>query len=89
RQRFVRGLMRSFGSLTNGDVQEAIDGRPNERCALLMAIVIRPLYGAYASLAKARDRRAPLDLDLPERKVIIGRDGFIEEIRLRERFDSH
>ncbi|MFX9818462.1 RNB domain-containing ribonuclease, partial [Acinetobacter baumannii] len=64
RQRFVRGLMRSFGSLTYGEVQEAIDGRPNERCALLMDSVIRPLYGAYASLAKARDRCAPLDLDL-------------------------
>jgi len=89
RQRFVRGLMRSFGSLTYGEVQEAIDGRANERCALLMDSVIRPLYGAYAALSKARDKRQPLDLDLPERKVIVGRDGFIQEIRLRERFDSH
>ena len=37
--------------------------------------MIRPLYGAYAVLAKARRRRGTLDLDLPEAEVRLGPDG--------------
>jgi ribonuclease R len=32
--------------------------------------VLAPLWAAYRALAKARDAREPLDLDLPERKIL-------------------
>lgn len=86
---FVRGLMQSVGSLSYEEVQSAQDGRPNERCALLMDHVIAPLYGAYAALCRARERRQPLDLDLPERKVILTDDGRIASISFRDRLDAH
>jgi ribonuclease R len=49
---------------------------------------MRPLWEAYRVAAHARDQRSPLDLDLPERRIIMGRDGKIESIAFRERLES-
>jgi ribonuclease R len=50
---------------------------------------LRHLWAAWALLAKARAARAPLDLDLPERQVMLDEKGRIAEIRVRERLDAH
>ena len=89
RHQFVRGLMRSRAALSYSQVQHAHDGEPDEATQPLLKSIIEPLYGAYAALSAARDRRQPLSLDLPERKVEIGEDGFIARIRPYERFDAH
>ncbi|MBK3737131.1 RNB domain-containing ribonuclease, partial [Azospirillum brasilense] len=68
RHRFVRGLMRSAARLTYEQVQAARDGAPDEATAPLLETVIAPLYGAYARLWAARQRRGTLALDLPERR---------------------
>ena len=87
--RFVRGLMRSPGSLSYEEVQAAIDGHGNERTSALLKDVLRPLYAAYAALCKARAKRAPLDLDLPEFKVQLGKDGKVASIAPRTRLEAH
>ena len=46
------------------------------------------LWNAYQALAKARDRRDPLALDLPERRIVIGEDGKVKSIAFRERLES-
>jgi ribonuclease R len=89
RHRFVRGLMRSVARLTYEQVQAARDGDSDEVTGSLLAPVISPLYGAYEALATARRKRGTLELDLPERRVIMGKDGRIERIEARARFDSH
>ncbi|WP_240002411.1 ribonuclease R [Oleisolibacter albus] len=89
RHRFVRGLMRSAARLTYEQVQAAHDGAPDETTGPLLEPVIRPLYGAFALLQRAREKRGTLELDLPERKVSIGADGRVEAITVRERLDSH
>ena len=89
KHKFFRGLMRSAARLTYGQVQAAIDGRPDETTAPLMEEVIKPLYGAYAALLRARERRGTLDLDLPERRVVIDPKGRVAAIEARERLDSH
>jgi ribonuclease R len=50
--------------------------------------VMAPLWAAYYAVAKARDERSPLDLDLPERRIVIGADGKIASIAFRERLES-
>ena len=40
----------------------------------------KPLWAAYAALAAARDRREPLDLDLPERKILLDTTGTVERV---------
>ncbi|MBQ0750843.1 MAG: ribonuclease R, partial [Roseovarius sp.] len=87
--RFVRGLMRSAASLTYQQVQSAQDGAPDDTCAPLMDEVIAPLYAAYAALEEARRRRQPLDLDLPERKVVLSDAGKVLSVNFTERLDAH
>jgi ribonuclease R len=89
RHRFVRAVMRSAARLTYERVQHAIDGAPDDTCSPLVEPVLKPLYGAWAALFKARSRRGVLDLDLPERQVVIGADGRIEKVVPRPRYDSH
>jgi ribonuclease R len=87
--RFTRGLMRSRGSLHYGQVQAAIDGAVEPKLEPLMDSVIRPLYAAYAALKHARAVRQPLELDLPERKIILSDEGKVLSVAFRERFDAH
>ena len=71
--RFGRGLMRSAARLTYEQAQADQPG---------------PLFAAYRALLAARQARGTLDLDLPERQVIL-RDGHVEDVRPRQRLDSH
>jgi ribonuclease R len=87
--RFVRGLMRSAASLTYQQVQAAMDGTPNEKCAPLLETVIAPLYAAYGALVTARNLRQPLNLDLPERKVVLDETGVVQSINFSDRLDAH
>ncbi len=87
--RYVRGLMRSKASLHYAQVQAAIDGQPDDKTAPLLDPVLRPLYAAYAALVQARTARQPLDLDLPERKIVLDDAGKVTSVSFYERFDAH
>jgi ribonuclease R len=87
--RFVRGLMRSRASLNYAQVQAAIDGAPDGQTLPLLDSVLRPLYAAYGALKTARNLRQPLDLELPERKIILSDDGVVTSVAFRDRFDAH
>ncbi len=89
RHRFVRGLMRSRARLTYTQVQRAADGDPDAVTGPLLGPVIRPLYAAYAALATARRKRGTIELDLPERQVLLDPAGRPIDIRRRERLASH
>ena len=51
--------------------------------------MIAPLYAAYAALKRGRDERGPLDLDLPERKLLLKPDGTLDRVITPERLDAH
>ncbi|UWQ37401.1 ribonuclease R [Leisingera aquaemixtae] len=87
--KFVRGLMRSVASLNYAEVQDAQDGSPNDKTAPLLEDVIKPLFAAYKALTKARAAREPLDLDLPERKIVLDDDGHVTSVAFRDRLDAH
>ncbi|MDP5362623.1 MAG: ribonuclease R [Paracoccaceae bacterium] len=86
---FHRGLMRSVASLNYEEVQTGIDGQPGDKVAPLMDDIITPLYDAYHALAKARAQRQPLDLDLPERQIVLDDNGKVTSVRFKERLDAH
>lgn len=86
---FHRGLMRSPASLHYEEVQQAMDGAPNDRCAELLKPVLEPLYAAYAALVAARERRQPLELDLPERRIELNDEGKVTAVNFKERLDAH
>lgn len=89
RYKFVRALIRSAARLTYEQVQAAHDGNPDDTTGVLMDLVIRPLYAAYDILDKARQHRGALDLDLPERQIVIDAKGNMTGVKTRERFASH
>lgn len=88
RHEFVRGVMRSAARLTYAEAQRAFDGRPDRGRREIASQALTPLWDAYRALAGARDRRAPLDLDLPERRIVLGEDGRVASIAFRERLES-
>jgi ribonuclease R len=88
RHEFLRGVMRSAARLTYAEAQRAFDGKSDSGRRDIAKQVLLPLWSAYRVLAEARDRRAPLDLDLPERRIILGADGRIASIAFRERLES-
>lgn len=86
---FHRGLMRSPASLHYEEVQDAIDGAPNDRTGPLLDPVLKPIYAAYAALKAARAERQPLDLDLPERRIELDKDGTVKSVNFKDRLDAH
>jgi ribonuclease R len=85
---FHRGLMRSPASLSYEQAQAAADGTFDDATKLL-AGPIADLFAAYASATKARNERQPLNLDLPERKIILSDEGQVTSVAFRDRFDAH
>ncbi len=89
KHKFVRGLMKSHANINYQQAQRALDGTPDEMTEPLLDTVLKPLFGAYKALTEAREKREPLDLDLPERKIELDETGFVKGIAIRERLDTH
>jgi ribonuclease R len=80
--RFTRALVRIAHNIAYEDAQKAVDsGNPPEFLA--------NLWAAWKALAAARHARDPLELELPERRVVLNEKGQIAEIAIRERLDAH
>jgi ribonuclease R len=80
--RFTRGLVRIAEVIAYENAQARIDdgtAEPN----------LKHLWACWHALAAARDKRDPLNLELPERRVVLDEHGRITEIALRERLDAH
>jgi ribonuclease R len=86
---FHRVLMRSAAKLNYAQAQAAIDGRPDDVTGPLLDPILKPLYAAYAAAKQARDERNPLDLDIPERKILLKADGTVDRVVVPERLDAH
>src|SRR5215213_3423768 len=50
---------------------------------------LKPLWGAWRALLAARNKREPLELDIPERRVTLDEKGRITSIAPRDRLDAH
>jgi ribonuclease R len=86
---FHRVMIRSAARLHYEQAQIAMAGRTDDVTARLVAPVLEPLYAAYRSVRHARDERGPLDLELPERKIVLKPDGTVDRVVVPQRLDSH
>ncbi|MBJ7444392.1 MAG: VacB/RNase II family 3'-5' exoribonuclease, partial [Sphingobium sp.] len=84
--RFSRAIIRVAAVLAYEDAQAAIDGKADHP---MLDIALRPLWACWALLHKAREKREPLALDLPERRVVLDEWGKIVSVAVRERLDAH
>ncbi len=85
---FFRVMINCAASLSYAEAQNAFDGNPNEKTAPLVALILAPLFAAYQAMAKARNERGPLDLDLPERKIVLDENGNVKRIFAPERLEA-
>ena len=86
---FHRIMMRSAAKLSYQQAQDAISGRTDADTDALVEPVLAPLYGAYEPMKRARGERQPLDLDLPERKILLKGDGTVDRVITPERLEAH
>ena len=89
--RFTRAVVRIAANIAYEDAQaDSIDSELVPRAAAMIEALHPPLLAmlALGVLAKARDKRAPLELDLPERRVVLDEKGRIMSVAPRERLDS-
>ncbi|WP_246660037.1 ribonuclease R [Rhizobium sp. FKL33] len=86
---FHRIMMRSAAKLSYQQAQAAIDGAPDDKTGPLLDPILKPLWNAYAILKDGRDRRQPLELDMPERKILLKPDGTVDRVYVPERLDAH
>ena len=89
RHSFHRVMMRSAAKLSYQQAQAAIEGRPDATARPVLDTILKPLWAAYAALARARDTREPLALDLPERKIVLKPDGTVDRVLVPERLEAH
>lgn len=55
----------------------------------LVETALKPLWSCWTALLAARNRREPLELDLPERQISLDEKGRILSVAPRERLDAH
>lgn len=84
--RFTRAVVRLAANIAYEDAQAAIDGTIDNP---LTETALRPLWDCWHALNAARDKREPLDLDLPERRIVLDEKGRILSVAPRERLDAH
>ncbi|RUX42764.1 ribonuclease R, partial [Mesorhizobium sp. M4A.F.Ca.ET.050.02.1.1] len=89
RHSFHRIMMKSAAKLAYTQAQAAIDGMPDDKTGPILATVLKPLWDAYAVLKRGRDGRQPLELDLPERKILLKEDGTVDRVVVPDRLDAH
>ena len=88
--RFTRAVVRIAANIAYEDAQTIADSfGSGTATADTIPAALRPLWDCWHALAKARDARAPLDLDLPERRVVLDEKGRLLSVAPRERLDAH
>jgi ribonuclease R len=66
-----------------------IEAEPGPVPAALVEVALKPLWACWRALYRAREKREPLELDLPERQVVLDEKGRITSVAPRERLDAH
>jgi ribonuclease R len=86
---FHRVLIRSAARLHYEQAQLAVSGRTDEVTAPIADTILQPIYAAYRAVLRARNERSPLDLDIPERKIVLKPDGTVDRVVTPQRLDSN
>ncbi|WP_245458228.1 MULTISPECIES: ribonuclease R [unclassified Mesorhizobium] len=89
RHSFHRIIMKSVAKLAYSQAQAAIDGAADDKTGPILDTVLKPLWDAYAVVKRGRDTRQPLELELPERKILLKEDGTVDRVVVPERLDAH
>lgn len=88
---FHEAVIKSHRRLTYTQVHKMMEKKDQRMRDQFADVVpyLEHLYKLFHVLHKARDTRGAIDFDMPETKIVYGKDRKIEKIVPYERFDSH
>ena len=86
---FHRVMIRVAAGVSYNQAQNAIDGVTDEKTGPILESILKPLWEGYAVLKAGRDAREPLELDIPERKLLLTPEGKIDRVFVPPRLDAH
>ncbi|NNE60230.1 MAG: ribonuclease R [Woeseia sp.] len=89
RSRFYEGVMRSHARLTYSEVSNFLEGETPNSVPKDLRQPIRHLHELYKAFARNRQRRGALELDLPQMRIVLGKDGTVEKVESVARNDAH
>ena len=84
--RFTRAIARIAANIAYEDAQAAIDGQLKHA---MLEPALKPLWACWELLFKARKKREPLALDLPERRITLDEQGRVTGVALRVALDAN
>jgi ribonuclease R len=86
-RRYERTTIRCRRALAYEEAQAVLDGR--ESCGTELDAALRGLDDLSRAVRASREARGALDLDVPEARVVLDREGLPVDIQRRERLESH
>ncbi len=89
RATFYEGIMCSKARLTYSQVSDFLTGKSRSAVPKAQQNSVRELHALYQAFAKARGRRGALEIDLPQTKFKLNKDGEIDRIEVVPRNDAH
>ena len=89
RSEFYEAVMRSKARLTYSQVSAFLEGESKPALPKDLHSSIRELHALYKALAGARARRGAIEIDLPQTKFKLNKDGEIDRIEVVPRNDAH
>ena len=86
---FMRGLMRSAAKVSYEQAQAAMDGEPDDITGPILEPILKPLWTAWRTMLKGREKRSPLAIETLERKIKWTENGDVASIEPRRSLDAH
>ena len=89
RSTFYEAVMRSKARLTYGQVSAFLTGESKDSVPKGLQSSISELHRLYGAFATARAQRGAIEIDLPQTKFKLNKDGEIDRIEVVPRNDAH
>lgn len=86
---FSRAMIQCVANLSYEDVFRSANGGIEDHVAPFIEPVIKPLIASYECVLQAREKRGPLNLELPEYHIHLDEKGEVKNITLRESLFTH
>ncbi len=86
---FMRAFIECRANLTYEDVFHAVQSPDSADYIAYQDTIIKPLIQSYDLLKKSHEKRAPLDLDLPEYQIILDENHYPTHVTKKERLFTH
>lgn len=89
RSSFAEGVLRSAARLTYSEVNDFIVNRAKSALPKALHGPVGNLHDLYLALARARRKRGAIELDIPQTRIELAKDGTIARIAAVHRNDAH